>query len=202
MAVNDISLIGIVGSLNGQVVMNTFGLRTSTDIAGPSNETAVAFVQGAIASAWCTGRSVDYKLVNIIGRDIVPGTAPMFVAAQGSIPGTINEGAAPPNCAVVTQWRTLLKGRANRGRIFQCGWPVSGAVGGYWTADVQNAASAASSLIFDAFGPNSGASFELGIISYNPGSHPRTVRAFVPIIAFSIDNVIRSMRTREVGKGI
>jgi hypothetical protein len=201
VSVGDIFTVALVSNLNGQVVMTTFGLRAEVDAADQMADCATR-VNTALGTNWNLGKSQDINFTTIMVRDIVPGTRPLYKLAIGSQLGTIASPAAPGNCAVVVSWRTNIKGRANRGRWFIGGMVASDCVQGFWSGGSQDAASANASLIFDPFGPLGGGNYTLGIVSYVPNTKPRQFRAFVPITAFSVDNVIRSMRTREVGKGI
>jgi hypothetical protein len=200
MAVGDVYQMIIEGSLNGQRVLNTFGLVANSDEDTPTQFLAESVAAALPGSGWSQGRTTQYAVGSVACRDISPGTAPLGRAQCSSV-GTEAEESAPGNCAVVVSWKTALRGRNNRGRMYLGGYSREHMTGGYWSAEVQDAASGAASFLFDSYGPLSGGVGTLVLISYVPNSSPRVLRAAEPITAFTIDNVIYSMRTRTVGHG-
>ena len=191
--------VTLVHTFNGMLVENTFGME-SGDGTVPQDlaDSVAATISG---SAWMSGRSNAMSLTRVRVEDASPG-----VAATGEVilappePGDDTGNAAPPLCALVVQWRGLSKGKAGRGRMFLTGYPASTAVAGFWTSDAQDPASAAASVIFDAYGP--AGSGQLCIINRVSAGVKLDPPVGTLIKAFTVDNVIRRIGRREVGRGI
>lgn len=191
--------VTLVHSFNSTVVENTFGreLPDGTDLQAEA--VAVATLFGA--SDWLAGRSADILLQRVLVADDTPGTAATGDAVLSPpLAGDDLFNAAPGLCALVIQWKSAAKGKGGRGRMFTTGWPSSTAIAGFWTADAQTPASAAASVIFDAYGPGGDAS--LVIINRSAGGTPLSPHTAQPITAFTLDNVIRRIGRRERGRGI
>lgn len=189
----------LVHSFNGMLVENTFGLESGDGTVPQDVADAVAATISG--SAWMSGRSDAMALTRVRVEDAYPGTA-----ATGEVilatpeAGDDTGNAAPPLCALVVQWRGLSKGKAGRGRMFLTGYPASTAVGGFWTSDAQDPASAAASVLFDAYGP--AGSGQLCIINRYSGGVKLDPPVGTLIKSFTVDNVIRRIGRREVGRGI
>jgi hypothetical protein len=184
--------------------MTTFGLVEGSGAPGGPNPLADAAqaVEAALGGpgAAIEGFLIAWAIREIIVTDVQPGTAPSFKLAV-SHNGTDGAGVALPQATINIRWRSLLKGPANRGRMYLPGMGVNIQDGGYWYSDAQDPASAFASLLFDPF-VTDGTAYQLVILSYVPDSHPRALRAAVPVSSFSIDNVVRDQRRREVGTRI
>lgn len=198
--------VTLVHTFNGITVDNTFGIETG-DGTDPQ-DLAEAVAATLVGSAWMAGRSDAISLVAVRVEDDTPGTAAsgekiLAVPEAGDDTGN----AAPPLCALVVKWKATGKGPKGRGRMFLTGFPASTAVGGFWTSDAQDPASAAASVLFDAYGPSG--SGQLCVINRydNQGVkggpqielNPHTATL---IKAFTIDNVVRRQGRREIGRGI
>jgi hypothetical protein len=191
--------ITLVHKYNGVTVENTFGLETG-DGTDPQ-DLADAVAATLTGSAWLTGRSDQISLVEVRAEDDTPGTAGsgshLFTAPET---GDDTGNGSPPLTALVVKWRALGKGKAGRGRMYLAGYPASTAVAGFWTADAQDPASAAASVIFDAYGPDG--SGQLCIINRFSGGTELSPHVGNLIKSFTIDNVIRRQGRREVDRGI
>jgi len=191
--------VTLVHTFNGMLVENTFGMESGDGTVPQDLADSVA--ETVSGSAWMTGRSDAISLTRVRVEDVSPGTA-----ATGEVilavpePGDDTGNAAPPLCALVVQWRALAKGKGGRGRMFLTGYPASTAVGGFWTSDAQDPASAAASVIFDAYGP--AGSGQLCVINRYVGGVKLDPPVGSLIKSFTVDNVIRRIGRREVGRGI
>jgi hypothetical protein len=189
----------LVHAFAGMIVENTFGLESGDGTVPQDVADAVAAVVSG--SAWMTGRTDEISLTRVRVEDVYPGDA-----ATGEVilavpePGDDTGNAAPPLCALVVQWRGLSKGKAGRGRMFLTGYPASTAIGGFWTSDAQDPASAAASVIFDAYGP--AGSGQLCIINRYAGGVKLVPPVGTLVKSFTVDNVVRRIGRREVGRGI
>jgi hypothetical protein len=195
-----IALVRLHHTLNGSEVLSTFGLVIGGTLTTPE---IAADVQTALIPTWMNGRSSDIVFNQVSVVDDVPGVEATGFSPIIPTPGDGGPGAAPPNCAVLVKWSSLFKGKGGRGRIYLAGFPSTTAASGFWTSDAQDPASAAASAIFDAYGP-AGSNLAVGalsIINRQLGGVALVPHTATPVNLFSIDNIIRSMRTREVGKG-
>lgn len=200
MDAGSIALVRVHHTLNGSEVLSTFGLVVGGTVTTPE---IAADVLTVLTPGWMAGRASDIVLTQVSVVDDVPGVEATGFSPIVAIPGDGAVGAAPPNCALLVKWSSLLKGKGGRGRIYLAGYPATTAQFGFWTADAQTPASAAASLIFDAYGP-AGSNLAIGalsIINRQLAGAALVPHTATPVNLFTIDNVIRSMRTREVGKG-
>jgi len=191
--------VTLVHNFAGIVVENTFGLEAGDGTIPQDVADAVAATMNV--ATWLAGRSDSISFTSVRVEDDTPG-----LAATGevifSVPLTGDDAAnaLPPLNALVVQWRASAKGRNGRGRLYLAGFPASTAIGGYWTSDAQDPASAAASLIFDNYGP--AGSGQLCIINRRS-----LLAALVPhqpslIKAFSISNIVHQQSRRQALRGI
>jgi hypothetical protein len=164
-----------------------------------------AAVSAALGADPLAGFSAALTLVALVVEDIQPGTRPTvtypYALAQGD---HADDNPLPPQSAGVISVNTAVKpitgAFAAQGRIYMPGTPADGQISGFLQSAFQGVLSAFASKIFDVF-VTDGTAYQWNIVSYTPGSKPRTVRAFNPVTSFSINNVVRSQRRREVGVG-
>lgn len=191
--------VTLMHSFDGMIVENTFGMEFGDGTI--MQDVSDQIVATLVGSAWMTGRADTISLVKVRAEDDTPG-----LAATGETLVTPPEAggdagnAAPPLCALVVQWKGASKGKNGRGRMFLTGYPAATAIGGFWTSDAQDPASAAASVLFDAYGP--AGSGQLCIINRSSGGSPLVPHTGTLIKAFTIDNVIRRIGRREQGRGI
>jgi hypothetical protein len=200
MEAGQIALVRLHHTLNGSEVLSTFGLI----VGGTLTTQALAQqIQDDISPTWMSGRSSDIVFNQVSVVDDVPGVEATGFSGITAVPGDGGAGAAPPNCALLVKWASGAKGKGGRGRMYLAGFPATTAVGGFWTSDAQDPASAAASSIFDVYGPGGSNLLvgQLAIINRRAANADLVPHTATLITLFSIDNIIRSMRTREVGKG-
>ena len=191
--------VSLVHLYSGVTVENTFGLAVpdASDLQLLASDIATVLT----GSAWMSGRSDQMSLVKVRAEDDTPAT-------QGSgefllpVPETGDDAGngSPQLCALVVKWRGTGRGKAGRGRMYLGGYPASTAIAGFWTSDAQDPASAAASVIFDAFGPDGTGT--LAIINRFAGGVELAPHVSNPITSFTVDNVIRRQGRREVDRGI
>jgi hypothetical protein len=199
MALGDVFRVALAGMVGTEPWMTTFGLVEGSGAPGGPNplQDAAAAVATALGGSPLVDFSNAMTITDIIVQDVQPGTAgsshnPVAFTGSGTDP------IVAPQDAVVISWRTALAGPANRGRMYIPGVPSNGAINGYVQGAWQDVISAFASLLFDPFAAD-GTDYQLNVLSYTPGSSPRTLRAAVPITSFSIDNTVKSQRRRGVG---
>jgi len=197
--------VDLVHDYAGVEVINSFGLEFGDGTLPQDVADAVATL--VTGSAWMTGRSDQMSLTKVRAIDDTPGLA---ATGENVLPtpeaGDDATNGTPPLCAVVVQWKGASKGKAGRGRLFLAGYPASTAISGFWTSDALDPASAAASVLFDAYGP--AGSGQLCIInrSNNGGTPGGPQIPLVPHVAtlvkaFGVDNVVRRQGRREQGRG-
>lgn len=179
----------------------TFGLVEGTGLGGPNRmEDVATHVESALAGDPLTGFSANAQLTAIQVSDVQPGTAGGFRLGLSGLAGDVVGDMLPPQDALVCRLSTGLKGKANNGRIYLAGFAEAGQVAGFWQSVALDAASAFISLLFNEY-VNDGTVYQWHIISYVPESSPRVLRAAVPVTAFTLDNVVRTVRSRQPGRG-
>jgi hypothetical protein len=171
----------------------------------PQQDVADA-VFAALGADPLTGFSDQVSFRGVVVTDAQPGVLPTREITISSLFGDeVDANPLPPQSAGLVSWRTGVKGPtgvyATAGRLYMPGIPQNGQISGFLQVLFQNALSAFASLLFDTF-VTDGTAYQLNIVSYTPGSKPQTIRAFNPVTAFDIDNIVRSQRRREPGVGI
>jgi len=162
-------------------------------------------VIAALGADPLAGFSEQLSLLSVIIADAQPGTRPTITyptaLAQGD---SADPNPLPPQSAAVISWQTGIKAStgmfAALGRTYMPGIPGNGQISGFLSAPFQAALSAFASLIFDPF-VTDGTAYQLHVVSYTPNSKPRTVRAINAVTSFTLNNIVRSQRRREVGVG-
>jgi len=164
-------------------------------------------VAAALGADPLNGFSDQCYINNLRIEDCQPGLLPTQVfplapVAQGTV---ADLNPLPPQSAAVISLKTGVKGAtgvyATAGRMYMPGIPQTGQISGFLQATFQTALSVFASLLFAAY-VDDGTAYQWHVVSYTPGSVPRTVRAVNPVTSFSINNVVRSQRRREYGVGI
>lgn len=215
-ASGDLITVRLVGVLSGQPIINNL----SFSIINPASTWADQVLQvvndmdsalGVVTSGvWMAGRSAEYTLSSVQVVDVVPGTSPMGVAASGAVG---SEGAAeslPPNDALAVTFRSDYRGAGGRGRIYLSGYTETWCVGGFWTSDAQDAASAICSALITGFGEGaSGANMRWIILHRfsNGGVRgapevPLVPPEVKPVMSFTVHNEVRSLGRRAMGRRI
>lgn len=171
----------------------------------PAENVATA-INDALSGTALDGFSDQCHLTGVTVQDIQPGILPTQVFAIGPRVGNVVDvNPLPPQSAGVISLQTGVKGVtgvfATAGRLYMPGIPQNGQISGFLEATFQDTLSAFAQKLFDQFVLD-GTAYQWNIISYTPGSRPVTVRAFNPVTAFTINNVVRSQRRREFGVGI
>jgi hypothetical protein len=153
-----------------------------------------------------TGFSDQSQVDAIEIRDAQPGLTPTQVFPNSPAIGTVVDvNPLPPQSAAVISLHTAVKpitgAFAAAGRIYLPGIPQNGQISGFLQAGFQATLSAFASALFAPF-VDDGTAYQMHIVSYTPNSKPRTIRAINPVTSFTINNVVRSQRSREFGVGI
>lgn len=166
----------------GQDVVNTLGV---TPLAG--------FVQ-----------NLNYAGVHV--EDVQPGTSASLDAPVGPFTGTIADDNPPPPqdsmlCTLYTAARRSPGNFAAEGRIYMPGIYSTGQVSGFITSTLFDALSAFFSILNDRYVAD-GTVYQMHVVSFTPGSSPRTIRATNAVTDMVVRNQVAIQRRRRPGRGI
>lgn len=195
MAVNDIFQINMIGQLHGQATVNTFHYRVSVQGTGdaepvllPAFHTAVgAKVKIACSNEWSLVRTTVQKI-----RPLPPRLALETVAGAG--PGALFQESMPTSIAVVVSKRTILAGRAYRGRCYFAG--ISAA------HEIDSQLTTAGALVWDDVATGMETSLIASGYTFVPVVFHRGDGTSTDIISSLVRLPFRNQRRRQVGKGI
>lgn len=189
----------LIQSLAGMLIENTFAreLPDESDLQTVADAMAVTFG----GSDWLTGRSDGMQLLAVRVEDDTPGLAGTGQAQVNPfLSGDDTGDMLPPLTALVVQWKGTVKGKNGRGRMFLTGFTEGTQTSGFWTSDALNPASGAASVIFDAYGPEGDGT--LCIINKKRANVDLDPHESNLVRAFTVDNIVRRMGSREQLKGI
>lgn len=172
---------------------------------GPTRD-AADHVAMTLAGSPLAGFSENLHLHHIRAEDVQPGLAASYETDTGVLTGDIpDDNPVPPQDSMVVTWTTDVKRIAGvfaaGGRIYIPGIYSTGQISGFLIPELQTALGAFAQLLYDAYIAD-GTAYQLHVVSYNPGSNPRTIRAVNPITNYIVRNQVRSQRRRQVGVGI
>lgn len=177
-----------------------------TDDGGDPVGACIGAVNSALGATPLAGFVANATLHSITAADIQPGTAASqtFVIAPHS--GTIaDDNPPPPQDSMVISLRTAMKMSkgifASHGRIYMPGIYSTGQVSGFLTEDLQDALLVFTNKLVLPF-VQDGSEYQMNVISFTPGSHPRTIRAVNPVTAMRPSNQVGIQRRRRPGRGI
>lgn len=157
----------------------------------------------AVNTAWednvrpVTANEVLLQKMEAIDVSIEDGpTSELFVLAAGS-GGT---GILPGNVTLAISFRTGFAGRSRRGRLYHVGLTETGVVGDKLVAGVQAGMQAAYAGMFSDIATALPGT-EHVVVSYCSDGDWRTNALVTPVLTYSVDDTIDSMRKRLLGRG-
>lgn len=201
MATGDVFRVQIAGLMDGEPFEMQIGLIETGGGAGPDAMVDVATAVntalggGTVAIA---GLTHNMSIRSLIVSDVVPGTRPRKVIAIGPHVGGYGGNGIPGVCAGVISWQTELRGPANRGRIYVPGVSAADTTLGTIASAGITVLTNFANLLFTPF-VTSAAAYQLAVLSFVPGSHPRVLREAVPVTGFIVPSNIKTQRRRGVG---
>lgn len=153
-----------------------------------------------IVPLYLAGISNDVFLVELLIRDIVPGTGEDVVYDLGTPPaGAFNGGPVPYQVAGKIRWYTDLKGRAHRGATFLPGLPAARVVEGSsrWNTDAVNYMAELADAMLTAYGPEGTSTFgRFVVISRQLDGEPRDPPVGIQVSDYETVLACRTMRKR------
>lgn len=207
MPTGDIYKATLEGTFAGEPVViglgfiSNSGLATFEDDAGALlGELATALNLGGAPGFYMAPLSVQYKLAQIRIQDLNPGVAAGHVESIGAEGGNVVDDAMSPNDALCVTWRTGLKGKENRGRSYLTGFAEDSGNAGYWIPEIQAwAASSFASPLMTNFGPLGSGNYALALVHTQSGGARIIPPTATPIVSYTVNNTVRSLRRRAVG---
>jgi hypothetical protein len=195
-----IAQITLHGVVDRQLTINDLYFAIS---GGVINVPALIEITSNVADWWTTNitpnLSQDWQTTRIIGVDLTTQTGPRFEMTRATVGGVASE-AAPNNVAACVKFLTPFRGRSFRGRNFVpaipnsnitlntiAGGTIDALVNGY--ALLVGAGTVAPGWIWV-------------VLSRRTAGALRPAAVGSPVVEPAMTtNTVRSMRTREVGKG-
>lgn len=209
-AVGDMITVRLVGSLDGQPIINNFSFEmvaafgTWTELGTAmlgEMDAALGIVSGD-TGVWSAFRALSYALAAFEVVDVSPGTSPLFSAGIGAV-GAVDGQALPPNDALACTLRSDFKGASGRGRIYLAGFSVATVVSGFFTADAQGAANDIMAAMITGFGEGAGAaSARWAVLHRIAAGVPVVPPEVKPIMGYTVHNEVRSLSRRAMGRRI
>jgi hypothetical protein len=210
MATNDVVKL-IIG-------MNVFGQRMTPGLhfqyktpAGTAGGLITA-VRGTIEGTMLPAMSPDVTITDYTVEAKLPDTAASVeVAVVPPTAGTHVGAALPPQNAVVCSLHTGFKSRRRRGRFYAPGATEEGTASGRlipgdltlwltWTGTMTNTygqSGVSADYLLVVFSPEA-----LTHPDGSPVTPPRPGNLISPVTSITVDDVIRSQRRRQIGRGI
>lgn len=201
MATGDVFQVAIVGTYEGEPVQMTLGLKeVAGGGGGDAMLNAAAAVNTALGGGTVTipGLSHYLSITSLIVTDVSPGVRSRKIVAVGPHVGAVNGNGFPGTVAAVIGWETDLRGPSNRGRIFVPAVLIADEFLGQLAGSGPAHITAIANLFFTPF-VTVGTAYRLCVLSFVPGSSPRTLRAAVPVVGFHVDLNLKTQRRRGLG---
>jgi len=198
--VTNVALTRLEGVVDGQETINTLYWEISGGGINVVNLTSLVSAVGVwFNTVLAPLLSDDWSTSRVVGVDLTTQTGPEVVAG-GTTAGGVSGEANPNNVAATVTFRTAARGRSFRGRNFVPGIPGSvvtlNTLDPTFQTDLVNA-------YLSLSGPGSFlAGWQWGVVSRFSAGVLRASGLFSPITSVDmVGNVVRSMRSREVGHG-
>ena len=194
MAVNDIYQANIVGTVHGQMTVNTLHYQES--ITGSTNAVVAltAALQAGIIAALLDATSAEWNFDKLTVQKILP-LPPLlgFEDDTNTGPGLVAGESLPSSVAVVCSKRTSLAGRAFRGRCYFAGVPAS--------HEIDSQLTSAALILWQQVADDMAAPLSGGGFTFNPIVFHRDSGTGTVITSGVARQVLRNQRRRQVGKG-
>jgi len=200
-SVPNCAIVEVVGTLDDQVVENTFYGRFASAYAQSDIDALATAVDGWVNDFWRAALGANYIYTNTKVRGL---TSAIDMAAEDSTssgPGGISTGSPIPNNVTLSvKRRSALTGRGARGRVFVPGWRSTMLS----TDNVANAAVAG--VMEDALNEMRGAmaavDWEEVIVHRVAAGTPLVPAVAFTVIEYVVVNLVMdSMRRRLPGRG-
>jgi len=174
--------------------------------AGNSRQVLADHVVATLGADPLNGFVQNLNLTGVQVDDIQPGTGATWLNPLVGIAGDIiDDNPPPPQDTMLATFKTAKKSTlgnyAAQGRMYMPGIYSTGQISGFITATLKEAFDDFLELIGDVYVLD-GTAYQMHVVSFTPGSNPRTIRAFEPVTEIVSSNRVRSQRRRQAGVGI
>lgn len=198
--VPNVAQVRVEGRVDGQqTINNTFWEISGGGITAVNLGTLVVAIASWTALNICPLLSSDWECIRVTGVDLTTQIGPTAEQGVGTA-GTVGSEAAPNNVAACVKFRTAGRGRSMRGRNFVPGIPNAVITLNTLDPDFVIDLPSAYNMLVGAgtFLPG----WQWVVVSrFSAGVVRPEGLAFPVLGATMVSNSVRSMRTREVGKG-
>lgn len=198
--VPNVALARLEGTIDGQQTINTQYWEISGGGITPTNlNTLATALLGWFRGTLALQLAEDWNTVRVTCYDLTTENSYIAEAAD-SVAGGVASEATPNNVAACVSFRTGIGGRSFRGRNFLPAVPGS-------VVTLNTISPTWISNILTAYGALIGAGdflagWQWGVASRYTGGAPRVSGIISPVTAaIFVNPYVKSMRTREVGKG-
>lgn len=203
MATNDLATLNVVYRLGSVLLENVLAFKfktSSSSLAG-----LAADFDSELLSTFLSGKHTSVSCDTLLARDVVPGTAaPVEYTVSPAKTGNNSSGdPLPPQCALVTTWRTALAGRSYRGRSYSAGLCENHQnAGTFDSSETTNAINIAQAIL-DRYGPSGdSADYQLVVLSRYHAGVKRVTPIGTVVTSFSVHAIVYNQRRRTIGRGI
>lgn len=163
-------------------------------------------VAAALGPNPLTGFVQNLTLNGVRVEDVQPATAASLSTPVGPSGGTIaDDNPPPPQDSMLLHLSTGVRRSvgvfAAIGRMYMPGIYSTGQISGFLIPDLFTALGVFSELLAGPF-VDDGTAYQMHVVSFNPGTNPRTIRAIQPVVAITPTNQVAIQRRRRPGRGI
>lgn len=164
-------------------------------------------VSTALGGSPMTGFVQNATLNAIRVEDVGPSAlaaqySDTFVADSGTI---ADDNPPPPQDSMLLTFRTAKKSikgvYATHGRMYLPGVYSTGQISGFLTPTLFTALGVFAGLLQTPF-VDDGTAYQMHVVSFNPGTKPRTIRRIEPVTQIWARNQVAIQRPRRPGSGI
>lgn len=203
MATNDIATLNVVYRLGSTLLENVLAFKFKT--SGANLADLASEFDTELLATFLSGKHTSVSCDTLLARDAVPGTAaPVEYTVSPAKTGNNSSGdPLPPQCALVTTWRTALAGRSYRGRSYSAGLCENHQNAGTFDSSETTNAINIAQAIMDQFGPGGASTdYQLVILSRYHAGVKRVTPIGTVVTGFSVHATVYTQRRRTLGHGI
>lgn len=194
MAIGDIYLVTIKGTMASGDVLNTIHFRETATGAGNPSQLLASGIDGRVSLSWRPLLSQDYTYSYTQAQKIAPGLITMpAIANLGAGVGGKAVNALPACAAITVTKQTALAGRFYRGRIYMSGISEDDETGGQLNAGLVTT--------FETSVSNMFAVVTTGGWAWNAVLWHKAGGSYSDITNWRVNRPIRNQRRRQFGKG-
>lgn len=210
MAAGDTYLLKLIGSANGQAVVNDLYVRAMN--AGDMSQAFADSWNTSCLTTWRACHTSDYTLNTISVRQINPPGPVAYERAPTAGAGTLGAASADMTAAACVKFTTSYIGRTRRGRNFVGPIPGASILQGALLAAYVTAVNAYYAALWGLWGTSGSDRANGGWVVWShkiartfsqatPPAMGDPTSASAYVVAYHLDPNARSLRRRELGVG-